>query len=39
LAAAYYFKDLAEKEGKIKYIEIDGAPSVQEVTKELMSKL
>ncbi len=39
LAAAYYFKDLAEKEGKIKYIEIDGAPSVQEVTKELMSKM
>jgi len=39
LAAAYYFKDLAGKEGKIKYIEIDGAPSVQEVTKELMSKL
>ncbi|MBW1740862.1 MAG: adenylate kinase [Deltaproteobacteria bacterium] len=39
LAAAYYFKDLAEKEGKIKYITIDGAPSVQEVTAELMSKL
>jgi adenylate kinase len=39
LAAAYYFKDLAEKEGNIKYIEIDGAPSVQEVTAELMSKL
>ena len=39
LAATYYFKDLAEKEGKIKYIEIDGAPSVQEVTKELMSKM
>ena len=39
LAAAYYFKDLAEKEGKIKYVEIDGAPSVEEVTAELMSKL
>jgi len=39
LAAAYYFKDLAEKEGKIKYITLDGAPSVKEVTDELMSKL
>lgn len=39
LAAAYYFKNLAEKEGNIRYIEIDGAPSVQEVTAELMSKL
>jgi adenylate kinase len=39
LAAAYYFKDLAEKEGKVKYITLDGAPSVKEVTAELMSKL
>jgi adenylate kinase len=39
LAAAYYFKDLAEKEGKIKYITLDGAPGVKEVTAELMSKL
>ncbi len=39
LAAGYYFKDLAEKEGKIKYITLDGAPSVKEVTAELMSKL
>ncbi len=39
LASSYYFKDLAGKEGKIKYITIDGAPSVQEVTAELMSKL
>jgi adenylate kinase len=39
LAAAYYFKDLAEKEGKIKYVTLDGAPSVKEVTEELMSKL
>ncbi|MDY6953822.1 MAG: adenylate kinase [Thermodesulfobacteriota bacterium] len=39
LAAAYYFKDLAEKEGKIKYITLDGAPSVTAVTEELMSKL
>jgi adenylate kinase len=39
LASSYYFKDLAEKEGKVKYITIDGAPGVQEVTAELMSKL
>ena len=39
LASAYYFKDLAAKEGSIKYITLDGAPSVQEVTAELVSKL
>jgi adenylate kinase len=39
LASSYYFKDLAEKEGKVKYVTLDGAPSVQEVTAELMSKL
>ena len=39
LASSYYFKDLAEKEGKIKYITLDGAPGVKEVTTELMSKL
>ena len=39
LASAYYFKDLSEKEGKIKYITLDGAPSVQDVTAELMGKL
>jgi len=39
LAAAYFFKDLAVKEGSIKYITLDGAPSVQEVTAELVSKL
>jgi len=39
LAAAYYFKGLAEEEGKIKYMTLDGAPSVTEVTAELMSKL
>jgi len=39
LASSYYFKDLAEKEGKIKYITLDGAPSVPDVTAELMSKL
>lgn len=39
LAAAYYFKDLAEKGGGIKYITLDGTPSVKEVTDELVSKL
>ena len=39
LASSYYFKDQAEKEGKIKYLTLDGAPSVQDVTAELMSKL
>ena len=39
LAAAYYFKDLAEQGSKVKYITLDGAPSVKEVTAELMSKL
>ncbi len=39
LAASYYFKDLAKKGGKIKYITLDGAPGVKEVTTELMSKL
>jgi len=39
LASAYYFKDLAAKEGSIKYITLDGAPSVKEVMAELVSKL
>jgi len=39
MASAYYFKDVAEKKGKIKYIELDGKPGVKEVTKELVSKL
>jgi len=39
LASAYYFKDLAAKEGSIKYITLDGKPGVQEVTAKLVSKL
>lgn len=39
MAAAYYFKDIAEKNKKIKYIILDGAPGVKEVTADLMSKL
>ena len=38
LASAYYFKDKA-KEGDLKYIEVDGAPGLKEVTAELVSKL
>ncbi|MBL0732461.1 MAG: adenylate kinase, partial [Desulfosarcina sp.] len=44
LAASYYFKDLSEKkgsekDGSVKYVTLDGAPSVQDVTAELVSKL
>jgi len=39
LAASYYFKDLAAKDGSIKYITLDGKPSVTDVTAELVSKL
>lgn len=39
LASAYYFKKLAQKQGNIKYITLDGKPSVKEVTEELVSKL
>ena len=39
LASAYYFKDLAEKQGNVKYITLDGKPGVQEVADELVSKL
>ena len=39
LASSYYFKNLAAKEGSMKYITIDGTPGVKEVSKELFSKL
>ncbi|MDI6687487.1 MAG: adenylate kinase [Desulfobacterales bacterium] len=39
LAASYYFKDLAVKDDSIKYITLDGKPSVKDVTVELISKL
>lgn len=39
LASAYYFKDLAGKDGSMKYIILDGKPSVKEVTQELVSML
>lgn len=39
LASAYYFRDLAAKSGKPRYITLDGAPGVKEVAAELVSKL
>jgi len=39
LASAYYFKDLAAQQGKMKYITLDGKPSVKDVASELVSKL
>ena len=39
LASAYYFKDLAAKQGKMKYITLNGKPSVKDVAAELVSKL
>ncbi|MFO7667462.1 MAG: adenylate kinase [Desulfobacterales bacterium] len=39
LASSYYFKDIAEKTGAIKYITLDGTPGVKEVQAELISKL
>ena len=39
LASAYYFKDLAESGGDLKYITLNGEPSVKDVTAELLSKL
>ncbi|HAY39280.1 MAG TPA: adenylate kinase [Desulfobacteraceae bacterium] len=39
LASAYYFKNLAAQQGKMKYITLDGKPSVKDVTAELVSKL
>ena len=39
LASAYYFKDIAAQQGAMKYITLDGKPSVKDVTAELVSKL
>ncbi len=38
LAAAYYFKDLAKKEG-IKYIELEASGDVKKVSEDLMKQL
>jgi adenylate kinase len=39
LASAYYFKDFADQGDAIKYITLDGTPSVKAVTAELVAKL
>ena len=39
LASAYYFRDLAEQNDSLKYITVNGEPSVTDVTAELLSKL
>lgn len=39
LASAYYFRDMAENDDSRKYITLNGEPSVQDVTAELLSKL
>ncbi len=39
LAAAYYFRDVAEKDPNMKYITLDGKNDVQQVAAELTSKL
>lgn len=39
LASAYYFRDLAEQGEGLKYITLNGEPSVKDVTEELLSKL
>jgi adenylate kinase len=39
LAAAYYFRDLAEKDDSIKYITLAGEKDLKSVTDELISKL
>jgi len=39
LASAYYFRDLAQQGQSLKYITLNGEPSVKDVTNELLSKL
>ena len=39
LASAYYFRDLAEQGKNLKYITLNGEPSVKEVAAELLAKL
>jgi adenylate kinase len=39
LASSYYFRDKAKTDDSMKYITLDGKPSVKDVTKELVSKL
>ena len=39
LASAYYFRDIAEQDDSLKYLTLNGEPSVTDVTAELLSKL
>ena len=39
LAAAYYFRDLAKADASMKYITLEGAAPMPEVTAELISKI
>lgn len=39
LASAYYFRDIAKNSNALKYIELDGTPSVKEVQADLLAKL
>ncbi|MCD6584803.1 MAG: adenylate kinase [Desulfobacteraceae bacterium] len=39
MAAAYYFRDLAEKDDAIKYITLEGKAALPDVTAELVSKI
>jgi adenylate kinase len=39
LAAAYYFKNLADQDDTIKYVTLTGEAPLNEVTDELLSKL
>ncbi len=39
LAAAYYFRDMAKIDDSMKYLTLNGEPSVKDVTAELLSKL
>ena len=39
LASAYYFRNIGEQGQDLKYLTLNGEPSVQDVTAELLSKL
>ncbi|MDP2647031.1 MAG: adenylate kinase [Desulfobacterales bacterium] len=39
LASSYYFKEISESNGSIKYITLDGRPGVRDVTEELIANL
>jgi len=39
LASAHHFRDVAQKDGSVKYIELNGEAGVKDVTAELVSKI